>query len=164
MKRPAIRVKLTWSDWAIEIVAILILVVMIGLVLSQYANLPSIIPIHFNGSGEVDGYGGKWTILLLTSVAIVIYLLTTLTVRYPNLMNYPIPITEENHERQFLNAVKMMRVLKCLSVILFFFLVSGIIQNAYQKASGIGRYFLPIALFSILSSVGYFLYRGYKLR
>jgi len=164
MKRPDVRVSLTWSDWILEGVAILILLAMVALVLTQYANLPSIIPIHFNAIGEVDGYGAKWTILLLTAVAMSVYVLATLSVRYPNLINYPIAITEENHVRQFLNAVKMMRVLKCLSVILFFFLVYGVIQNAYHKSSGIGQYFLPIALFAILGATGYFLYRGYKLR
>jgi uncharacterized membrane protein len=163
MKRPNVRVNLTWLDWIMEVVAILILLAMIALLFIQYASLPSIIPTHFNASGEVDGYGGKWTVLLLAVVAVVIYVLATLAIRYPNLMNYPIPITEENHERQFLNAVKM-RVLKCLSVILFFFLIYGVIQNAYQKSSGIGQYFLPMSLFAILGATGYFLYRGYKLR
>lgn len=164
MKRPDVRVNLTWLDWIMEAVAILILLAMIALIVMQYTSLPSIIPTHFNASGEVDGYGGKWTVLLLAVVAIVVYVLATLASRYPNLMNYPIPITEENHERQFLNAVKMIRVLKCLSVILFFFLVYGVIQNAFQKSSGIGQYFLPISLFAILGATGYFLYRGYKLR
>ena len=125
MKRPDVRVNLTWLDWVMEAVAILILLAMIGLIVMQYTSLPSIIPTHFNASGEVDGYGGKWTVLLLAVVAVVVYVLATLASRYPNLMNYPIPITEENHERQFLNAVKMIRVLKCLSVILFFFLIYG---------------------------------------
>jgi hypothetical protein len=100
----------------------------------------------------------------LAAVAIAIYTLATLAIRFPMLMNYPIPITKENHERQFLNAVSMMRVVKLLTAILFLFLVYEIIQNANQRSFGIGQYFLPIALFAILGAVGYFLYRGYKLR
>lgn len=164
MKRPDVQVKLTVVDWLMEVFTVAILIGMVGLLIGQYNNLPAIIPTHFDARGSVNGYGGKWTILLLAAVGIAIYVLTMLAVRFPTLMNYPIPISKKNHERQFLNAVSMLRVVKLLAAGLFLFLVYGILQNANQKSFSIGQYFLPIMLFALLGAVGYFLYRGFKLR
>ena len=104
MKRPDVQVKLTVVDWLMEVFTVAILIGMVGLLIGQYNNLPAIIPTHFDARGSVNGYGCKWTILLLAAVGIAIYVLTMLAVRFPMLMNYPIPISKKNHERHPLHA------------------------------------------------------------
>ncbi|MFQ6861801.1 MAG: SdpI family protein [Beduini sp.] len=36
-------------------------------------KLPAIVPIHWNASGEIDGYGSKWTLLFLSAMPLIIY-------------------------------------------------------------------------------------------
>lgn len=36
-------------------------------------KLPAIVPVHWNASGEIDGYGSKWTLLFLSAMPLIIY-------------------------------------------------------------------------------------------
>lgn len=36
-------------------------------------QLPSIVPVHWNASGKIDGYGSKWTLLILAAMPLIIY-------------------------------------------------------------------------------------------
>jgi uncharacterized membrane protein len=164
MNNPNVKLKLTTVEWIVEAFAFLMIVITLWLVLQNYANLPAVIPSHFNASGTADGYGGKWTLLLLTAINVAIYGLASLAVKFPMLMNYPIPITVENNERQYLNAVKMIRAVKLITSAMFLYLVYEVINNAKGDSTGLGAWFLPIALASIFMAAGYYLYRGYKLR
>lgn len=164
MKKPTVDSKLTLIDWVSEATSGLLVLATIVLTATNYANLPEIIPTHFDANGTADRNGGKWTILLLASVGIAVYVLATLAVRFPVLMNYPIPITPENHERQYLNAIKLMRAVKLLIGAMLLYLLYQVIQNANGKSDGLGQLFLPINLILVLGTVGYYLYRGYRLR
>lgn len=164
MNNPHVKVKLTTVEWVVEAFAVLLVAITLWLVLQNYANLPAVIPSHFDASGTPDGYGGKWTLLVLAAVDVAIYGLASLAVKFPMLMNYPIPITVENNERQYLNAAKMIRAVKLITSAMFLYLVYEVINNAKGDSTGLGSGFLPIALASIFLAVGYYLYRGYKLR
>jgi uncharacterized membrane protein len=164
MKKPNVAIELTLVDWLLEALSFLMLLTTLGIVVQNYADLPTMIPIHFNASGTADGFGGKSTILVLATSVVVTYALTTLAVRFPMLMNYPITITPENHIRQYLNAVKLMRAVKLLISAMFLYLVYQVVQNAHGNSVGLGGLFLPLVLISILATVAYYLYCGYKLR
>ncbi len=164
MNNPHVKVKLTTAEWVVEAFAVLLVAITLSLVLQNYASLPPVIPSHFNASGTPDGYAGKWTLLLLVSISVAIYGLATLAVKFPMLMNYPIPITTENNERQYLNAVKMIRAIKLITCAMFLYLVYEVINNAKGVSTGLGMWFLPIALASMFGTIGYYLYRGYQLR
>lgn len=59
-----------------EIVQIGIIVAMSVAAAVRWGSVPDRIPIHWNAAGEVDGYGGKFSgLLLLPIVAIGLYLL-----------------------------------------------------------------------------------------
>lgn len=47
------------------IIAVALMVASIAAPACLYADLPDRIPTHWNIRGEVDGYGGKWTLFLL---------------------------------------------------------------------------------------------------
>ena len=36
-------------------------------------QLPSIVPVHWNASGKIDGYGSKWILLILAAMPLIIY-------------------------------------------------------------------------------------------
>ena len=67
-----------------------------AIVFREYPGLPEIIPSHFNGAGEVDGHSGKGFLYLLPSVTTVLFVIMAVLYRFPNSMNYPVQVTEEN--------------------------------------------------------------------
>jgi uncharacterized membrane protein len=63
---------MTRSYW---IIALVLLVASIIAPAWLYPSLPDRIPTHWNIKGEVDGYGGKWTLFLFPVMMVVMLLL-----------------------------------------------------------------------------------------
>ena len=104
----------------------------------KYSELPDQIPIHFNGKGEADSYGGKGSLWMLPIVSIFLYALLTIAAKYPHTFNYIVKITEENAEKQYMIAIEMMVLLK-LGIILFFsYFTYREIQIAMSGHGGLG--------------------------
>jgi uncharacterized membrane protein len=64
------------TNWRIELALLLLIALMFGAALVVWPSAPSEIPVHWNASGQVDRYGGKFEgLLLLPLVALGLYLL-----------------------------------------------------------------------------------------
>jgi hypothetical protein len=91
----------------------------------------------------------KTTLLLLPIIATVMVVGITLLSRIPHQFNYLVKITPKNAFQQYSNAVKMMRYLKLVILVIFFFSMYAIIKNALGEMSGLSAWFLPITLISV---------------
>lgn len=130
-------------------------------VLHHYSNLPEEIPIHYNGSGEVDAYGGKNNLFSLPIVATILIIGLYILNKFPHTFNYPSAITEENASRMYANATRLIRFLQVSVLILFFTITFQTIRVAEGQTDGLGNWFmllvfaltfLPIFYFLIISS------------
>ena len=83
---------------------------------ATWGNLPERVPIHFNAQGIPDRYGKKGSFLLEPILGLLILALLMFCQRFPQWWNYPVAVTEENRERIFEIASKMMSVIKLLSI------------------------------------------------
>jgi uncharacterized membrane protein len=64
------------TNWRIELALLALTALMFAAALIVWPSAPSEIPVHWNASGEVDRYGGKFEgLLLLPLMALGIYLL-----------------------------------------------------------------------------------------
>jgi uncharacterized membrane protein len=64
------------TDWRIELALLLLVAAMFVAALIVWPTAPSEIPVHWNASGDVDRYGGKFEgLFLLPLIALGIYLL-----------------------------------------------------------------------------------------
>jgi hypothetical protein len=108
--------------------------------------LPNRIPLHYTFSGQIDKYGGKYTLIFLPIVIVVMYLGLTLLCKFPHVFNYAVEITSENAERQYRIGVRYIMILKLAIVIIFSYIQFKSIQLAFNNKDSLGVWFLPIFL------------------
>ncbi len=136
--RPKLHIDLSPLDRILEITAYVLLGLMWATTAYAFFILPATIPIHYNASGEADGYGKKMLLLLLPLIPTIIFFGISILSRYPHIFNYMVTITAENALKQYTMAGRLLRFLK-LSVVLIFLvdvLFTYIITNDITKGPG----------------------------
>ena len=146
MSRPKIKVKLDRIDWMLEAVTFVFLVVMIGIALLAYGELPETIPTHFNLQGKADGFSGKSGILVMPGIGLLLYVGLIVVNRFPHIFNYPVEITAENAERQYRLASKMIRTLNMVTAGIFCYITYQMVHSAQSGTGGLGTLFTPVLL------------------
>jgi uncharacterized membrane protein len=163
-ERPKIKLELTAADKIFEIIGWLLIIVIWGLTIANYSNLPETIPTHYNGAGQADGFGGKATILTLPIIATILFIGLTVLNQFPHVFNYPTNITQDNAFRQYTNATRLIRYLKLVVVFIFVLIVYKTIQHANGKADGLGVWFLPLTMGLIFIPLIYFVSKSFKAK
>ena len=88
-------------------------------VLMRWQQLPEQIPTHYNFAGEVDGYGGKGSLILLMFLSWVVFFILTISIRFPEKWNMPVEVTDENKSRLYAITRAMMEAIKFFVTLLF---------------------------------------------
>ncbi len=138
--------KKTFLDLCIDFSTYLVLIVSVILLMVNYQQLPTTIPIHFNARGEVDGVGEKYTLYILVLIQIILFVGLNFLSKKPHLYNYPVPITDENKVRQYQLASRFIRVLNLFISLTFLVIIYETISVALEKSNGLGEWFLPLFL------------------
>jgi len=146
IERPRIKVPLQHIDIVIDLASIALLLIMWGLFIRVYGDLPEEVPTHFSASGQVDGYGSKASLWFLPGLATFIYIGIFLLNRYPHLHNYMVNITEENAFKQYQFSTRMLRIVNFLCVLMFAYILYRLIATIEGNAIGLGDLFLYIVL------------------
>ena len=162
--RPKLKITLSQLDKRLELGSIILLVVMWGLTLFSFIKMPNTIPIHYNGSGQVDGYGDKITLFLLPIIATVIYFGLTQLNKYPHIFNYTTTITLENAEKNYGIATRMLRFLKFTIIIVFTSIILVTYWTTTGITKGLGTWFLPFILGLFLLQTIYFIAKSFKAK
>ncbi|WP_395633299.1 DUF1648 domain-containing protein [Flavobacterium sp.] len=160
--RPILRLPLTPFDRSVEVVGLLLLIGFWIFTVKFYPSLPEIIPTHFGGGGEPDGFGSKATILGLPIVSTVLYVILMIFSRYPHKMNYSATITAENAEVQYRIMTRMIRVLKVFVLLIFWILDYKTVQIALGWPDVLGSWFLFLLFALLFSPIFYFLIQSSK--
>jgi uncharacterized membrane protein len=129
-----------------DVIAILGVVASWAIVLVYYNSLPTTIGIHFNTSGNADGFGNKSSIFLLPiiSTAIIsgIYWLS----KYPHLYNYAKPVTNDNAKQMYKGGVRLLCVVNAITSLILFLAVAYTINAALHTNGQISKWILPIII------------------
>ena len=142
--RPKIKLILSKPDKNLELLSKLFLIIIWGLTLYTFLKLPTTIPTHFNASGQPDSYGNKTTLLILPALATIIYFGLTQLNKYPHIFNYMTKINEDNAEKQYTIATRMLRFLKLAVLILFSWIILFTYLTTIGVTNGLGFWFLPL--------------------
>ncbi|HCQ13394.1 DUF1648 domain-containing protein [Flavobacterium sp.] len=161
-KRPKIKVSLSLFDTIIEVTSYLALVAFWVMTIFAFTTLPESIPTHYNGLGEVDGYGPKATIFFLPVLGTVLFAFLTYIVKKPETFNYTVEITEENALAQYTNSTKLLRFMKLALLILFIVIDYKTIATSNGASDGLGKWFLPFTIALIFVPVVFSVYRSFR--
>lgn len=147
--RPKHKLPMTVMDRVAELISAVVLLTATTFFLIGYSAISDSIPMQYDFSGNVSRMGSKSELLLLLGVLIVIYAGLTVLQRYPHVYNYLVEITEENAERQYSLAVRMIRWLKLMMVSLFSMIL---VQASYPDVLSETVMFTGVILFVIATS------------
>jgi uncharacterized membrane protein len=143
--RPKINLLLSPFDNKLELTSKIFLVVMWAFTLYSFLKLPTTIPTHFSASGQADDYGNKLTLLILPILATIIYFSLTQLNKYPHIFNYMTKITDDNAQKQYTIATRMLRFLKLAILVIFSLIILFTYLTTIGVTNGLGFWFLPLA-------------------
>jgi uncharacterized membrane protein len=108
-----------------RIAGILSPVILLGTILFivlRWRTLPEQIPTHYNMAGEIDGYGSRWTLLVLPVIGLVTDLVVAISSRFPQSWNAGVKITVYNRVRIYRIMRDLLSEVRLGCAILFAFL------------------------------------------
>ena len=82
--------------------------VLSAIMLASFPMLPDLIPTHFNLAGKADGYGPSWTVFVIVGLLCLLIFATSFLSARPQILNFPVVVTEENSQRIFRESERMM--------------------------------------------------------
>lgn len=160
--RPRIKLQNSYLDSFLDNLGWLLIIIWWVKIIFTLSQLPEVIPTHFTFDGEVDGYGSKWILLILPISGTITYIGLSILNKFPHIFNYLVEITQENAERQYSIATKMIRILKLGIIILFGLLSVMSIEGADKQTISMGYLITPLALLLIVFPLIYYIYKSIK--
>lgn len=162
--RPQLNISKSNLERILGIISVLGVLIAWTYLIVSWARLPNKIPTHFDFSGRVDSWGGKGSLLIVPIFMAVLYIILTITSKFPESFNYMVNITEENARRQYQNARTSMAWLRAEITVMFLYLEWQGIQVAINKSTGLGLWFLPVFLIIVFGTLGVYIYKMFQLK
>jgi uncharacterized membrane protein len=128
MERPRLTLQPSKLDISLDVISLMALLFIWIYTIVQYANLPAIIPTHFDINGKIDDYGSKAVIFILPSIITVVLIGLSLLNKYPHIFNYTTKITKDIAQQQYTIATRLLRIIKMVIVLFTSVLMVDIIN------------------------------------
>ncbi|WP_431029726.1 DUF1648 domain-containing protein [Lysinibacillus sp. LZ02] len=137
-ERPKLHIEKTGIEKFANIIGLASILAMILFIIFNWNALPGTVPTHFNGAGEADAWGSKFSLLILPAIAIVLHLFMGIVERKPHAHNYPARLTEENAPQFYIESRKIVNLTKNVCTVMFAYIVIRSILVALGEADGLG--------------------------
>ena len=147
----------------LEIISVLALLTFFIFTYSNWPGVPERIPDHFNMSGMPDSWGVKGKIPIMIYVTVFVFILFSIISRFPRMINFPIPIKENNLKSHLQLRFSLIMWTKAELVIITSYLGIQAIRVSLSQAEGLGAYIVPIILLVIIGTAVIFIYRASRL-
>lgn len=160
--RPVLDIKPSPYDNALDAISAIAILVLFGITTYNYNSLPDQIPIHFNIKGEADAWGRKITIFILPVIGLLLFAGFRTLYMKPHKFNYIKTITKKNAQHQYTIAIRMMRTLAVICLLVFSYIVWSIIRAANGVSDGLGTPFMIISVGAMFSCIGYYFWESVR--
>jgi len=127
------------------------------IIVLQWDSIPDVVPVHFDIQGNVDDWGDKSTLFIMPAISVCLYGGLTLLARYPEVFNYPWPITQMNADLQYHIARKMIAVLKVEVLLLLGWVVWNSVNSATGSFEDLSPMVLPASVVVIAATAAIFI-------
>jgi uncharacterized membrane protein len=156
--RPRLKIPFARAEIIGEIIAALIFVAGQTYLAFIWNQIPDRVPSHFGLAGQPDNYSGKETLLILSAVILILYVILSLLRRYPHIYNYPVAITDANAPKQYLYARTMICLLKAEVISLMSFIQWSTTQIALGNATDLNPdVMIGIVAVIVITTIIYFI-------
>ena len=137
------------------------LLLLLGLPVIYWGQLPEVIPIHYGANGLPDGFGPKSSLWALAFIGGLLFGVLQGINRYPQYFNYPRPIPEEKKVEVYRQAQRVIKLLSLYVLGLFTYIQWQTIRVAIGQAEGLGSAFLPVVFLPVVVGLGYALKQAF---
>ncbi|MFY4776788.1 DUF1648 domain-containing protein [Metabacillus sp. RGM 3146] len=146
---------------AVTFAALLGVFLYLGLI---WHSLPKEIPVHFGINGKPDSWGQTGMIWVLPVIGLLLSIVFTALEAFPNIYNFPVPITESNAEKQYNNARMLLCLLKTEISLFFVYETWQSAQIAYGAKHSLGLWNIPVLFIVVFGTIGISIYRSIKAK
>jgi uncharacterized membrane protein len=132
-------------QWFLEGFSLLLVILMFAMLAVHWSQFPDQVPAHYGISGTPNGWHGKSFLLILPSVAALIWIVLTAAETKQHLINIPFEIDRSSPQVQQVLR-NMVITEKAFAMIVFAWLAAMMVRTALGLAQGLGAWFLPVSL------------------
>ncbi|CAD7809012.1 hypothetical protein CHRY9390_01926 [Chryseobacterium aquaeductus] len=132
---------------AFDVINFTLLIVLWWITVKNYKKLPAVVPTHFDVEGKADRFGNKKWMFLMPLFGVITYLFFLIVLNYPESVNFPVEITDENKDHQISIMTFFMKWLLTLVLIIFLNNQDYMIRYSFnEKAKTRIPFWLPLLL------------------
>lgn len=147
-----------WHDG----ISVLLLLSSVIYLIVKWPDIPQTIAIHFNGSGEADGWGSKAALVILPIISFLLFAGLAHLRKIPHQFNYMTTITEQNAPYQYKTSILLLSWIKLEIVALFTYVQWAAIQVASGGVSSLGVWLLPVILVILIGTIVFYVMKSKK--
>ena len=153
------KIENTKADRILDLIGWIMLIGTLAYLILGWSSFPDQIPMHYNGAGEIDRWGGKGEIIFLEVMMWILYLGIGLVEKYPQIWNTGVEVTPQNKERVYRILKYMLKTLKTLTALIFAYLIVNSLQGTPLPGG-----FTPATLILVFGDMAFWLVLLYRIR
>lgn len=142
----------------------LLLLLLWALTFYVYSQVPEIIPVHFNASGEADGHGSRLFLFIFPTLSTALFFFFGFLASQPQMLNYPIRKTPENQHALEALGQECLLVLRSALSLGFILLLIGIYRATKYSTNQLGIGYFWAFLGLILGTTIAYIIRMVRIR
>lgn len=153
------KIENTKADRILDIIGWILLIGTLAYLILGWSSFPDQIPMHYNGAGEIDRWGGRGEIIVIEVVMWILYLGIGLVEKYPQIWNTGVEVTPQNREKVYRILKHMLKTLKTLTALIFAYLIVNSLQG-----TPLPGWFTPATLILVFGDMAFWLVLLYRIR
>lgn len=149
----------TRADRILDLLGWILLIGTLVYLILGWPSFPDQIPMHYNGAGEIDRWGGKGEIIFIEVMMWILYLGIGVVEKYPQIWNTGVEVTAKNKEKVYRTLKYMLKTLKFLTALIFAYLIVNSLQSAPLPG-----WFTPAVMILVFGDMAFWLLRLFRIK
>ena len=149
----------TRADRILDFLGWILLIGTLAYLILGWSSFPDQIPMHYNGAGEIDRWGGKGEIIFIEVMMWILYLGIGVVEKYPQIWNTGVEVTAKNKEKVYRTLKYMLKTLKFLTALIFAYLIVNSLQSAPLPG-----WFTPAVMIFVFGDMAFWLIRLFRIK